>query len=77
MQFERSTFKYLQDLQKNNNRDWFAAEKETYLKAQQNAKDVFAVMLLNLQKHDEIEKSKIMRIYRDVRFSKDKRFECI
>jgi uncharacterized protein (DUF2461 family) len=34
-------------------------------------------MLLNLQKHDEIEKSKIMRIYRDVRFSKDKRFECI
>jgi uncharacterized protein (DUF2461 family) len=33
MQFERSTFKYLQDLQKNNNRDWFAAEKETYLKA--------------------------------------------
>jgi len=25
-----------------------------------------------LQKHDEIEKSKMMRIYRDVRFSKDK-----
>lgn len=72
MQFETSTFKYLQDLHKNNNRDWFAAEKETYLKAQQNAKDVFAVMLLNLQKHDEIEKSKMMRIYRDVRFSKDK-----
>jgi uncharacterized protein (TIGR02453 family) len=72
MQFETSTFKYLQDLQKNNHRDWFAAEKETYLKAQQNAKDVFAVMLLNLQKHDEIEKSKMMRIYRDVRFSKDK-----
>ena len=72
MQFQTSTFKYLQDLHKNNNRDWFAAEKETYLKAQQNAKDVFAVMLLNLQKHDEIEKSKMMRIYRDVRFSKDK-----
>ena len=72
MQFQTSTFKYLQDLHKNNNRDWFAAEKETYLKAQQNAKDVFSVMLLNLQKHDEIEKSKMMRIYRDVRFSKDK-----
>jgi uncharacterized protein (TIGR02453 family) len=72
MHFEKSTFKYLQDLQKNNNRDWFANEKETYLKAQQNAKEVFAVIHLNLQKHDEIEKSKLMRIYRDVRFSKDK-----
>ncbi|MFQ3297036.1 MAG: hypothetical protein ACI9JT_001114 [Polaribacter sp.] len=72
MHFEKSTFKYLQDLQKNNNRDWFANEKETYLKAQQNAKEVFAAIHLNLQKHDEIEKSKLMRIYRDVRFSKDK-----
>jgi uncharacterized protein (TIGR02453 family) len=72
MQFEKSTFEYLQNLQKNNNRDWFAAEKETYLKAQQNAKDVFEAIHINLQKHDEIEKSKIMRIYRDVRFSKDK-----
>jgi uncharacterized protein (TIGR02453 family) len=72
MQFEKSTFKYLQDLQKNNNRDWFADHKETYLIAQQNAKEVFAEINANLQKHDEIEKSKMMRIYRDVRFSKDK-----
>ena len=72
MQFEKSTFNYLQELQLNNNRDWFADEKETYLKAQLNAKDVFAAIHLKLQKHDEIEKSKMMRIYRDVRFSKDK-----
>jgi uncharacterized protein (TIGR02453 family) len=72
MQFEKSTFNYLQDLQKNNNRDWFADHKETYLKEQQNAKDVFAEINANLQRHDEIEKSKMMRIYRDVRFSKDK-----
>jgi uncharacterized protein (TIGR02453 family) len=72
MQFEKSTFKYLQALEANNNREWFAAEKETYLKAQQNAKDVFADIHLKLQKQDEIEKSKMMRIYRDVRFSKDK-----
>ena len=72
MQFENSTFKYLQDLQKNNNRDWFSDHKETYLKEQQNAKDVFAEINANLQRHDEIEKSKMMRIYRDVRFSKDK-----
>jgi uncharacterized protein (TIGR02453 family) len=72
MQFEKSTFKYLQALEVNNNRDWFAAEKETYLKAQQNAKEVFSDIHLKLQKEDEIEKSKMMRIYRDVRFSKDK-----
>jgi uncharacterized protein (TIGR02453 family) len=72
MQFEKSTFKYLQALEVNNNRDWFAAKKETYLKAQQNAKEVFADIHLKLQKQDEIEKSKMMRIYRDVRFSKDK-----
>ena len=72
MQFQKSTFKYLEELQKNNNRDWFADHKETYLKEQQSAKDVFAAINLNLQKHDEIEKSKMMRIYRDVRFSKDK-----
>lgn len=72
MQIEKSTFIYLQELHKNNNRDWFAETKDTYLKAQQNAKEVFAAIHLNLQKHDEIEKSKMMRIYRDVRFSKDK-----
>lgn len=72
MQIEKSTLEYLKKLHKNNNRDWFADHKETYLKAQQNAKDVFNSINFQLQKHDEIEKSKMMRIYRDVRFSKDK-----
>lgn len=72
MQFEKETLQYLQDLYVNNNRDWFADQKDTYLKTQQNAKDVFAKMHGNLKKHDEIEDSKMMRIYRDVRFSKDK-----
>lgn len=72
MQIEKSTFEFLKQLQINNNRDWFIDHKETYLKAQKNAKNVFAEIHVNLQKHDEIEKSKMMRIYRDVRFSKDK-----
>lgn len=72
MQIKDSTFQFLHDLQKNNNRDWFAEKKSTYIKAQKNAKDVFAEIHINLQKHDEIEKSKMMRIYRDVRFSNDK-----
>ncbi|MGK0412891.1 MAG: hypothetical protein ACJA1B_001093 [Polaribacter sp.] len=72
MQFEKSTFNFLKDLQKNNDRDWFADHKEVYLKAQKNAKNIFAEIHKNLQMHDEIEKSKMMRIYRDVRFSNDK-----
>jgi uncharacterized protein (TIGR02453 family) len=72
MQFEKSTFQFLENLQKNNDRDWFADQKETYVKAQKNSKEVFAEILKNLQMHDEIEKSKMMRIYRDVRFSNDK-----
>jgi uncharacterized protein (TIGR02453 family) len=72
MQVEKSTFQFLRELQKNNNREWFADHKTTYTKAQQNAKEVFAVIKDNLEVHDEIEKSKMMRIYRDVRFSKDK-----
>jgi uncharacterized protein (TIGR02453 family) len=72
MQIEKSTFKYLKDLQKNNNRDWFAETKPTFLVAQKNAKEVFEAIHEKMQSHDEIEKSKMMRIYRDVRFSHDK-----
>ncbi len=72
MQIEKSTFQFLKDLQKNNNRDWFADNKTTYTKAQSNAKTVFSAIHQKLEVHDEIEKSKMMRIYRDVRFSKDK-----
>lgn len=72
MPIEKQTFQFLKELHKNNNRDWFADHKPEYVKAQQNAKKVFAEIHQNLQLHDEIEKSKMMRIYRDVRFSHDK-----
>lgn len=72
MQFEKSSFQFLNNLKQNNNRDWFAEHKDSYIQAQQNAKNIFEQINQNLQKHDEIEKSKMMRIYRDVRFSKDK-----
>ena len=29
MQFEKTTLQYLEALQQNNNRDWFAEQKET------------------------------------------------
>lgn len=72
MQFEKSSFQYLKDLHKNNNRDWFAEYKPRFVEAQTNAKAFYGAIQENLNAHDEIEKLKIFRIYRDVRFSKDK-----
>jgi len=72
MSIENATFQFLQDLDENNNRDWFAEQKQRFLAAQNNAKNVFVTIHGNLQKHDQIETSKMMRIYRDVRFSNDK-----
>mgnify|MGYP001948832269 CR=1 FL=1 len=72
MQFHKSSLQYLKDLKKNNNRDWFAETKPTFKKAQDNAKELYAIIRESLEKHDEIDKFKLFRIYRDVRFSKDK-----
>ncbi|MCB9233081.1 MAG: DUF2461 domain-containing protein [Bacteroidia bacterium] len=70
------TFDFLQDLAQNNHRDWFTANKSRYEDALA-AVTVFADELLALmQTHDHIEtpsgKKSLFRIYRDVRFSKDK-----
>ena len=72
MQFEKSSLTYLKKLKSNNNRDWFADHKPTFIEAQNNAKALYAEIRNNLEEHDDIEKFKLFRIYRDVRFSKDK-----
>jgi uncharacterized protein (TIGR02453 family) len=73
---QKSTFEFLKDLSKHNNRNWFNKKKERYLEELQHM-IVFADHLLKLmQTHDELEntsgKSTLFRIYKDVRFSKDK-----
>lgn len=72
MQFQKNEFQFLKDLEKNNNREWFTENKPTFVAIQNQIKQVFTEMKVNIEKHDEIEKMKIYRIYRDVRFSKDK-----
>ena len=72
----KSNLDFLKLIQKNNNRDWFNDNKERYLFELQNI-ELFADSLLNeMNKHDVIEtvngKKSLHRIYRDVRFSKDK-----
>jgi uncharacterized protein (TIGR02453 family) len=71
-------FKFLKALAKNNNREWFEKHKGEYLEA----KDEFELFVTNLL-HDMVKfepalaslnpKKLTFRIYRDVRFSKDKR----
>ncbi|CAL2075522.1 DUF2461 domain-containing protein [Tenacibaculum sp. 190524A02b] len=72
MQFQKSSLKFLKDLKENNNREWFGENKATFTEAQTNAKGLYAAIRQKLEEHDEIDKFKLFRIYRDVRFSKDK-----
>ncbi|MDO6744681.1 DUF2461 domain-containing protein [Tenacibaculum soleae] len=72
MQLEKSTLQFLQNLKENNNREWYAEQKDTFKEVQNHAKDFYAQIREDLKKHDDIDKFKLFRIYRDVRFSKDK-----
>lgn len=72
-----STLKFLQQLNNNNNRAWFNEQKETYLDAKEDFETLIQEILLELGKldpaYDLLEAKKCMfRIYRDIRFSKDK-----
>jgi len=68
----KSTFKFLRDIKKNNNREWFKENKPRYEEANREMKGLLESIGESLSKFDEIEKKKLFRIYRDVRFSKDK-----
>lgn len=69
---DKQVLDFLEQLKLNNNREWFAAHKEDFKLQEQKAKEFFATVHDGLLKQDEIEKMQIFRIYRDVRFSKDK-----
>lgn len=69
---EKTTFKFLKDIRKNNNREWFADQKDRFKVANENMKAFLIGVENELNKFDAIEKKKLFRIYRDVRFSKDK-----
>ncbi len=72
MPFSHNAFTFLKDLQQHNDRDWFKDNKPRYDEALADAKLFYQSILENLKQHDNIEKIKMFRIYRDVRFSKDK-----
>ena len=70
----KDTLQFLKDLKKNNNRDWFNDNKPRY----QASKDEFTNFMQEVATHmnefDQIDPKfpKVFRIFRDVRFGKDK-----
>ena len=67
-----SIFKFLTDLKNNNTREWFAENKTYYQKEEEQIKDFFTAINESLSAFDNIGGMKAYRIYRDIRFSKDK-----
>ncbi len=74
----QQTLDFLADLALNNNREWFTANKDRYEKARENVIDFTAALLGYMRKvdpniSDDLDAKKcVMRIYRDIRFRKDK-----
>ena len=70
--------KFLKDIARNNNREWFEKNKPKYLEAKQSFEELVGAVLRELVKFEAgfagLDPRKLpFRIYRDVRFSKDKR----
>jgi uncharacterized protein (TIGR02453 family) len=72
MTINKTALQFLSKLKKNNNRDWFNEHKTAFKTEQIAIKEFHNAIIDNLNKHDKIDKYKLFRIYRDVRFSKDK-----
>lgn len=70
--FSPDLLEFLIALEKNNNRDWFNDKKEDYKILEKNAKSGFKYLFDQMKTHDDVNHLKNFRIYRDVRFSKNK-----
>lgn len=73
----KTVLPFLRDLEKNNNREWFNANKEKYLIAKKEYEAFIDSLIPGLQLFDPLvagatAKNTVFRIYRDVRFSRDK-----
>lgn len=73
----KKTLQYLNDLRKNNDRDWFNQNKSRYKKARQEFVQFVDELIQAVSEFDpsiahQTAKNCVFRIHRDVRFSKDK-----
>lgn len=72
----KASLEFLEQLPANNNREWFAAHKADYADSLGNITAFAGALIAHINTHDEIEtasgKQSLFRIYKDVRFSKEK-----
>ena len=74
---QKSTIQFLKELEKNNYREWFNENKRRYEAARENIAEVVAGLIKEINKFEPTlgypePKKCLFRIYRDVRFSKNK-----
>ena len=72
MKIDKKLLGFLSQLNQNNNKEWFEANKKTYVEQQEFFKHFCDEIFKSLGKTDQLEAAKVFRIYRDIRFSKDK-----
>lgn len=73
---DNKTLTYLKDLKKNNHKEWFDLNRDRYEEELDKVRTFAEDVLQNMRAFDEIEtksgRKSLQRIYRDVRFSKNK-----
>lgn len=72
MQVPKDALEFFKQLENNNNRDWFNDHKDEFKAIETQVKKVYKTVFDALNTHDDVDKLKLFRIYRDVRFSKNK-----
>ncbi|WP_298757823.1 DUF2461 domain-containing protein [uncultured Psychroserpens sp.] len=70
--FSKEILDFFKKLEKNNDRDWFNEHKKEFKTNESKAKEAYQFIYDTLNKHDVVDEFKLFRIYRDVRFSKNK-----
>jgi len=68
----KKTIEFLKKIKQNNNREWFLENKSEYDIIIKDNKEKFSYFYEKLVEKDFVEKMHVFRIYRDVRFSKNK-----
>ncbi|MFQ3341894.1 MAG: hypothetical protein ACI9TK_001570 [Flavobacteriaceae bacterium] len=71
-QINPAVFSFFSELSENNTREWFAPNKDHFKALETEFKGFGEKVKDEMNEADEIDRAKLFRIYRDVRFSKNK-----
>ena len=74
---EKEVFTFLKLLKQNNNRDWFKKNKHLHDASKQIVQEFSNSLFQDLKKENNLDSVKVFRIYRDIRFSKNKTLETM